>query len=1688
MTKHFTLLLLTALSFLSTSAATEKTSTGWVATLTNDKVFIENKGQFDVRYHPADQRKILYAVQQSSKLVYFTDKGVSYQIYSVTANKERGEDWQEMIKEKEEKYFEEHEGVTPSEKRKEKAKEARLLLSQDIVEFTWQGANPNVQVIASNPAADYHTYCMRTADKKKAYDIRNVKGYQKLVYKNLYPNIDVEYSFFPDRDGYEYAVILHPGADPSLVKMVYKVNEKLSLNDAGDLHIATSFGDIIEHAPKSLYQTGSNEVIPSKFVLHNNVVSFRLKNYDRHQIVIIDPWVQTPSFNTQWDCVWECDKDGAGNVYIIGGVMPLQLLKYNSAGTLQWTYNTPYDSTSWLGTFATDIAGNSYVTEGSIAAIQKVSTAGSLVWDNPSPGGIFASTEFWSISFNCDQTKLVIGGTGNTLPPLPYIYQVDMSNGNVTNSLQVTGGALFPTQEVRSITASGNGRYYWLSHDSLGFIKQNFGLCPKPQDAIFKAKNGYSLGYKCENWRYNNSGISAVRTYGNFAFTHRGNQLDKRNFATGAVVGSAAIPGGSFSSSQVGNSGLDIDDCGNIYAGSKNQVVKYDQNLTQLATYPTSPNFNVYDVQVSTNGDIIACGSTGTSSSGARQGYIQSFSAGACATIAIVCCDANICQPPTLCTTDPATTLTASTPGGTWSGTGITNASTGMFNPSVAGPGSHTVVYTLPCGADSVVLVVSPCTTLSACTEQNGNITLSNGVGPYSWQKDTLIQDCSACFPAVPPLIQPCSVPAGCAVNVHSWVTYATGNSVAPPSAYPIRVQDAAGTILMINSAGQLQPCNPCPTITVTVSSQTNVTCPSTNNGSATVSASGGVTPYTYSWNPNVGTSATVSNLTAGAYTVTAYDANNCSGSASVTITAPVLPNISNVATQAETCAGQNDGAITSATASGGNGTFAWTYAPAAAPGNTVAIPSFPVNNLTPGNYIVTVTSGGCTDTAQINIAAGPNCCTIHLSVSATEPSCGQSNGSITLNVTPAATYTYSWSNGLPAQSSQSNVASGQYSVTITNTGVPNCTKDTTIILNNSGGPSLSFSNQVNPSCAGGDGAITVTLAGGTAPYQVTVDTGGAPQTFTLPIAISQTLNNLPAGTVNVSVQDAGGCQASVTATLIPPANCCTFVVSDVITDPGCGTADGSVALTATNGSGNYSYAWTGGATTDTLGSLAAGTYGVTITDNAYANCFIDTTYTLVNPNAPVIDSVAVINETCPGTGDGSATVSASGGNGNLSYVWSNQQTGATASSLTAGNYSFTVSDVNNCQTVGNAIVSSGFCCTLRISAQGTNGSCGLNNASISVSVDTAGTAPYSYSLNGGTPQSSGTFTGLASGTYLVLVTDANSCSDTATVVIQPSSNNLNVSIATTGETCNGSDDATATANSTGGTAPLLYQWSTNETTDTIFNLLPDAYSVTVTDAGGCSGTATTLITEPASITVNAGDDTTACEGNTVTVQADAGYVSYLWSSGETTEAISPLVSGTYSVTVTDTNGCTASDVVIVTYAISPVVDLGNDKVAYQGEHVELTATIIPSSTGGTYNWQPDTLLSCTTCQNPLALATDTMTYVLDYTDANGCSGSDTVTLFVLPVGHIFFPNAFTPNGDGANDIYLPGGSEVKLIVWRIFNRWGEKVFESNSQFIGWNGKYKGALQPPGVYVYYAEVTYMNNETEKFNGSITLLR
>jgi hypothetical protein len=218
-----------------------------------------------------------------------------------------------------------------------------------------------------------------------------------------------------------------------------------------------------------------------------------LGKYDQAQTVVIDPWTQLPSFASNWDCVWECDKDAAGNIYAIGGVMPMQLLKYNAAGALQWTYNTPYDTSNvWLGTFAVDNLGNSYVTAGSTAAIQKISPAGALVWNNANPGGLFSNDEFWSISFNCDQSMLVVGGTGGSgLNLTASIYNIDITNGNVISSADVAQGSTFgfppSVQEVRAICASPNGKYYFMTQDTVGAFNQNFNAC-----------NGAPLFYKIE--------------------------------------------------------------------------------------------------------------------------------------------------------------------------------------------------------------------------------------------------------------------------------------------------------------------------------------------------------------------------------------------------------------------------------------------------------------------------------------------------------------------------------------------------------------------------------------------------------------------------------------------------------------------------------------------------------------------------------------------------------------------------------------------------------------------------------------------------------------------------------------------------------------------------------------------------------------------------------------------------------------------------------------------------------------------------------------------------------------------------------------------------------------------------------------------------------------------------------------
>ena len=161
------------------------------------------------------------------------------------------------------------------------------------------------------------------------------------------------------------------------------------------------------------------------------------------------------------------------------------------------------------------------------------------------------------------------------------------------------------------------------------------------------------------------------------------------------------------------------------------------------------------------------------------------------------------------------------------------------------------------------------------------------------------------------------------------------------------------------------------------------------------------------------------------------------------------------------------------------------------------------------------------------------------------------------------------------------------------------------------------------------------------------------------------------------------------------------------------------------------------------------------------------------------------------------------------------------------------------------------------------------------------------------------------------------------------------------------------------------------------------------------------------------------------------------------------------------------------------------------GDSVELTGTVSGGTGQETYNWTPDYHLNCTACQSPVATPYVTMVYTLLATDTNGCYGYDTVTITVIPLHDIFIPNAFTPNGDGNNDYFSIYG-KLNLLVFfeaRIFDRWGEKVFESNNPYFTWDGTYHGVAETPGVFVYTMKATFIDGYSRTdYKGSVTLIK
>ncbi|WKW47122.1 T9SS type A sorting domain-containing protein [Myroides sp. JBRI-B21084] len=801
--------------------------------------------------------------------------------------------------------------------------------------------------------------------------------------------------------------------------------------------------------------------------------------------------------------------------------------------------------------------------------------------------------------------------------------------------------------------------------------------------------------------------------------------------------------------------------------------------------------------------------------------------------------------------------------------------------------------------------------------------------------------------------------------------------------------------------------------VTPTISSQTNVSCNGGTNGSATITATGGTAPYTYSWSPSGGTAATATGLAAGTYTCTITDANACSKTVSTTITQPTTLMLTNAAQTNVSCNGGFNGSASVNAATGGTGPYSYNWTP----GNPTGDGTLSVSGLDARTWTCTVTdANGCTKTVTTTITQPTTA--LNGSIAKTDVSCnGGTNGSATITATGGtAPYTYSWSPSGGTAATATGLAAGTYTCTITDANA--CSKTVSTTITQPTTLMLTNAAQTNVSCNGGfNGSASVNAAtGGTGPYSYNWTPGNPTGDGTLSVS------GLDARTWTCTVTDANGCTKTVTTTITQPTTALNGSIAK--TDVSCnGGTNGSATITATGGTAPYTYSWSpSGGTAATTTGLAAGTYTCTITD---ANgCTKTVTTTILQPTTALNGSIAKTDVSCNGGTNGKATVTATGGTAPYTYSWSpSGGTAATATGLAAGTYTCTITDANGCtKTVTTTITQP--TTALNGSIAKTDVSCnGDINGKATVTA-TGGTVPYTYSWSpsGGT---AATATGLAAGTYTCTITDANGCTKTVTTTITQPTTALNGSIAKTDVSCNGGTNGSATITATGGTVPYTYSWSpSGGTAATATGLAAGNYTCTITDANGCTKTVTTTITQPTTaLNGSIAKTDVSCNGGTngkATVTATGGTAPYTYSwspSGGTVATATGLAAGTYTFTITDANGCTKT---VTTTITQPTTALNGsiaktDVSCNGGTNGKATVTATGGTVPYTYSWSP----SGGTAATATGLAAGT--YTCTITDANGCTKTVATT--------ITQPTTALNGSIAKTDVSCNGGTNGKATV-----------------------------------------------------------
>ncbi|MBL0308417.1 MAG: gliding motility-associated C-terminal domain-containing protein [Bacteroidetes bacterium] len=612
--------------------------------------------------------------------------------------------------------------------------------------------------------------------------------------------------------------------------------------------------------------------------------------------------------------------------------------------------------------------------------------------------------------------------------------------------------------------------------------------------------------------------------------------------------------------------------------------------------------------------------------------------------------------------------------------------------------------------------------------------------------------------------------------------------------------------------------------------------------------------------------------------------------------------------------------------------------------------------------------------------------------------------------------------------------------------------------------------------CSGAStGSITAIVIGGTSPYSYSWNIGGS----------SPTKNNLAAGNYEVIITDAQNCHTTKSTVI---AESPKMVLNESVTDVKChGENSGSINIQSSGGTAPYSFLWSGGSTSQNRTGLISGNYQLTVTD---ANsCTIESSYQVIEPSKLSITS-SKNNVRCYGENNGNANILVSGGTIPFQYSWSNGKTSEDLYDVGIGTYSLTVTDINLCKAYESITITQPSKLAM-LDSTTTNVSCnGRTDGSIHIKMS-GGTAPYAYEWTGST-KIGPSIDNLTARKYSVTVNDANNCSTSSEFNIsQPLS--LKATVISKNIECYGDASGSIETTIAGGTPNYIYQWSNGSNQKDLSGIKADTYNLEIQDSKGCTTTVTSIISQPSPM-IQCKVYLPVCANLRgmidLTVSGGSQPYTHNWSNGYSTEDLYDLVSGTYDVTVNDANGCSMDSSFVISNSDAFHVNASGGGTIKLGESTELSA-VATGSNQTTFSWTPTQTLECASCNHSVARPLENTLFTVVAIDTNGCMAQDTVSVIVIDDYNLFAPNVFTPNGDGNNDVFQLFGNleSIHTISVTIFDRWGEKVFESENPHFQWDGIYKGEFLQPGIYPYLLKVVRVNGRSESLQrGSITLLK